>query len=571
MEEYDRKVNDLMRRTAIIIALCVTGILALVLYLATRGNPPPLPGLGEKPTRLQDEIREAYRLARRRPDDSATLERLAMILHANSFYAAAATAYHRARAVDRHNPRLSYYLAILNQDTGHRDQLIALLSETASAATDYVPAQLRLADALRSAAQHADAETRYRKCLGDASIAPFARVGLARLAIERRDWQPASTELHAALETRPAFGPALDLLAVAQGELGLDAEMQATRRRAESALRGLQPPDPWLDELYELCFDPDTLLIMADTAVQVEDGRRASRLYQQALTAAPRDARVRIEFGIALIKQKQFADAVRILEEATRLDPSNVDAHVRLSIALLGNDRVDDAGRIARRAVDLDPGSAEAHNSLGAALTGSGSLELAVKAYRDALRLDPDHVRANVNLANIRSQAGRLDEAAQRYRHALSISARDDQALIGMGAVLVRQGRLKEAEQHYRRALLIRPDAPGAHYDLGVIRAQRGDVKQAMLEYREAIRLDPGHYPALVNLGAELTSQGKFQEAGARFKRALLVRPESADLHNNIGFTYSRLGENKRAAEHYRRALAIDPDHAQAKANLDQL
>jgi tetratricopeptide (TPR) repeat protein len=560
-----------MRRTALIIATGAAIGAAVVLFVNTTTSGPSLPGLDQKPARLQEEIREAYRLAQRGPDDAAVLGRWAMTLHANAFYEAAMHAYQRTRETDRGNPRLCYSFAILNQDTGNRDQQIALLNETVSAAPDYVPAQLRLADALRAANRSAEAETHYRSCREHASLAPFANVGLARLAIDRGEWQSAANELRAALETLPTHGPALDLLAVALGELGLDEEMRATRRHAESALRGLQPPDPWHDELFELCFDPHTLLVMADAAVQVEDGPRASQLYQQAIAAAPQDTGVRIEFGIALIKQKQYGDAIRSLEEALALDPSNVDAHVQLSNALLGENRIDDAGQIARKAVNLDGKSAEAHNALGAALTRAGLVEQAVRAYRDALDLDPDHARANVNLANVLSQAGQLDAAAQHYRHALAISSRDEQALIGLGAVLVRQDRLEDAEENYRRALLINPDSAGAHYDLGVIRARRGDVEQAIREYREAIRLEPSHYPALFNLGAELTAQGKFQEAVARFKRALLVQPNSADLHNNLGFTYSRLGDNERAAVHYRRALAIDPDHAQAKANLDQL
>lgn len=563
------------RRFTISSSIVVTAALAVAIYsiTATRRDSrlPPLPDLREKPARLKTQVREAYRRARRQSDKADSVGHLGMVLHANLFYEAAAPCYQRARELDPSNPLLKYYLAILMQASGESEGPVELLSEIASSAPKYLPAQLRLADAQRSAAQLSDAEARYRVCLAEESVAPFARLGLARVAMEQRDWLTAESELRWALEALPEHGAAFDLLAIVLRELGRDDEARAAQRRAESALRGLLPPDPWLDDLHAFCFDPDYLMVMADAAVQTGDGVRAWRFYQQAMDAAPDSARVRLEFATALIKQKQYADAMPLLEEAIALDAQNAAAHILLAGALMDEGRLDAAVGAARRAISHDSGSADAHNILGAVLTRQGHRTEAAASYTAALRIDPDHTRANVNLGNILSQAGRLDAAAERFRHALSITASDDQALTGMGALLARQNRLDEAAEHCRRALRVKPDSSGAHYNLGIVLAQQGQVEQAILEYREAIRIDPGHFAALVNLGAELSRQGKLDEAIALQKRALLIQPNSADLHNNLGFAYAARGNRALAIEHYKRALAINPAHPQAKGNLDQL
>ena len=563
------------RRFTIGSSILVTAALAVAIYTipASRRDSrlPPLPDLREKPARLKAHVHEAYRRARRQADKADSVGHLAMVLHANLFYEAAAPCYQRARELDPSNLPLKYYLAVLMQTIGESEGIVELLSEIASSAPKHLPAQLRLADAQRSTAQFSAAEAGYRACLTEESFAPFARLGLARVAMEQRDWLTAESELRSTLEAMPRHGAALDLLAIVLRELGRDTEARAAQRSAESALRGLQPPDPWLDDLHAFCFDPDYLMVMADAAVQTGDGMRAWRFYQQAMDAAPASARVRLEFATALVKQAQYADAMPLIKQAIALDAQNIAAHILLAGTLMDNGRLDAAVGAARRAVSHDSRSADAHNILGAALTRQGHLAEASAAYTAALRIDPDHTRANVNLGNILSQAGQLDAAAEHFQHALSVTANDSQALTGMGALLARQNRLDEAAQHCRRAVRVNPDSAGAHYNLGIVLAQQGRLEQAILEYRETIRLVPGHFAALLNLGAELSRQGKLDEAIAFHKRALLIQPNSADLHNNLGFAYAARGNRALAIEHYKRALAINPAHPRAKVNLDRL
>jgi tetratricopeptide (TPR) repeat protein len=561
------------RNALVIVAILMATAIGAYFFFAPspRGALPVLPDLSSKPARLTDELRRAHRAALRNADDPDAVGHLGQMLHANLLHAEAAQCYRRALELDPGNGRWCYYLAVLIQSTGFSDELASLLSQVPGAEPGFLPARLRLADTHRALGNLEVAEAAYRICVADDSFAPFAYLGLARIAMSRGDMVAAEAALTASLNKLSDHGPAVDLLAVVQSRLGKDEDAAAARNRAESARRGLEPPDPWLDQIYGLCLDPDYLMILADGAVQIQEGIRASHFYQLAIEVAPEDPHPRVEFAKAMITQEQSAKAVPLLKGALALDPSNGEAFVQLAAAFMKQGDLRRATDAARRAVELEPRSAASHNILGAILTVQGHIHEAAESLNAALRLDPDHTAALVTMGNILSQAGQPDDAVVHYLRALSIQPRNDLALVGMGALHFRQNRLDEAEEYYARALRVVPELAGAHYDLGVIHASRGNIDLAIEKYREAIRINPDHYPALVNLGAELAELGHLNEAIARFRRALVVRPGSADLHNNLGFAYAANDQPELAAEHYAKALEIDPEHAQASQNLNEL
>ena len=542
-------------------------ILCLSISCARESPFPPLPE-NIQHERMRASLQEAHDAASVNPGSGAAVGELAMRYHANLFYDHAAPCYQRAIALEPLNPQWAYYLGALQQSIGDNSRVAELMTIVEQNAGINLPARMRAADAHFKQADPAQARQLYSQCRADPKVAPFADLALARITIADEDWTSAATHLGHALRAIPDFGEALDTAATVQDRLGNAEQAKALQTRAIDARRGLAPPDPLMDALWERCLDVDYLLILADTAVSAQDGMKASRLYQLAVRAVPGSAQPKLGFANALIKRKQDGEAIPLLLEAQLVDPDNPEILRQLATALMRMGKVKDAIVHARRAAALAPDVAEVLVALGAVELALDNKQAGLAAFQKAIRIDPDHVRARLNIGHMLMMLQRHDEAVPHYQRAIAIRPTQDEAWLGMATVLTKTGKLEDALPYYRETIRLKPDEAANRFDLGAALQELGRSDEAMAAYREALRINPGYHLAIANLGAELDRRGQVDEAIALYRRGIEAKPDAVFLHNNLGFALSRQGKWNEAIAAYRRALEIDPKHPQAKVNL---
>jgi len=97
------------------------------------------------------------------------------------------------------------------------------------------------------------------------------------------------------------------------------------------------------------------------------------------------------------------------------------DEHNSRGLALLKERKFADAASEFRSAVAVDPKHVSALNNLGNALTRLGQLDEAIAAYRETIEIKPDLAEAHLNLAGALKNTGEIDAALDSYRKAASI------------------------------------------------------------------------------------------------------------------------------------------------------
>ncbi len=218
-----------------------------------------------------------------------------------------------------------------------------------------------------------------------------ARVGLARVALEREAFQEAVKVLEEAILREPSSHLVSFLYGRALRGVG------ETERAEELLVRGQQNPnekdlpqeDPFLAQVDRLRIGAKTLGERADQALEKGRSAQALELYHQAVASSPEWPLLRVRYARAL-EQASYRDAAAVqLEKALELDPGLGVAHLRLGHLALRAGEVAAAETSYRNAVTADPELAEAWYSLGAALRGTGRLEEALTNYERAVRLDP--------------------------------------------------------------------------------------------------------------------------------------------------------------------------------------
>lgn len=190
----------------------------------------------------------------------------------------------------------------------------------------------------------------------------------------------------------PAFERALELDASsADATLGLGQSLEQSGRfmEAAQAYRKGAAIDPKIANM---------LLGLAQTLEERGDVDPALSLYGEYLTANSDAVHVRERFGILLMNQKRYEEAIAALAPVVERKPTPANREA-LAQAFLMTDRRGEALRLLRDALQNDPSNTELLVRYANILLHAGETEKAAQHYYTAIKGAPDHVDAWNGLA----------------------------------------------------------------------------------------------------------------------------------------------------------------------------
>jgi tetratricopeptide (TPR) repeat protein len=148
---------------------------------------------------------------------------------------------------------------------------------------------------------------------------PYALVGLARIDLAAGRWSKARERLELA-SAGSDFSIGADLLATVCEQLGDAERAAALRARAKSSGAFYDPPDPWMDEIFEDCLDVYRLTVAAGFADHAGNAPAAQHLIERALTLAPDNAAALYQSGTFAMQRRDYEKARQDFEACVRED-----------------------------------------------------------------------------------------------------------------------------------------------------------------------------------------------------------------------------------------------------------
>jgi tetratricopeptide (TPR) repeat protein len=426
------------RRSWIILGL-VLSILGLVLgsFLINRhathssgmNRLPVMPDLSHNTHALREKVTEADQIARKTfqiggpdvPFGQKTGE-LGKLYQANAYYDQAVLCYKVAMEFDPKNPYWPYLLASVRQEKGENESVWGLLERTIDLAPDYSPAILKLADSYFKTGKTEKASAYYERRLRLLPGDPYALLGLARLALEKSEWQSAQTVLQRAIETDPNFGDAHRIMATVHEHFGRLNEMKLALDRAAQCPPFRPAPDPWIDGLGDLCYEPEQLLVLgakATTGLNLDAA--INNYYRRALEIDPKNSRIHLAMGKALFLTGQTKDARAFFQKTIELDPKSDEAYFHLGVILQIERNLKEAERMFVKALELQPDNENVSNNLGVALLEQKRFPEAIKYLNKVLDIAPENINARYNLGMSLWGMGRTRDAIEQYRQVLRL------------------------------------------------------------------------------------------------------------------------------------------------------
>ncbi len=194
-----------------------------------------------------------------------------------------------------------------------------------------------------------------------------------------------------------------------------------------------------------------------------------------------------VEEGNHHLERGQFAHAERIYQQAISQEPQNARAHYNLGLALWRQGDVERAEAAFAQSLHLDPEDADSYFQIGLIQYDQNNDGEARKSLEQARRLRPADWDTTLWLARLALKQQDYAGAAQTLQDGarLAVERRMEAA-----AQLEEQGRFAQALEQLNLGLGVYPGHAELHYRLGILYdTYATDLQKAMGHYREYLRL----------------------------------------------------------------------------------
>src|SRR2546423_1322100 len=317
---------------------------------------------------------------------------------------------------------------------------------------------------------------------------------------------------------------------------------------------------------------PDYLRLRALIEAGFNDMPSAERDLKQAMSLAPRNVSIALNYANLLWKMGRDADALALYKHSLQIDPNN---HAALTaLGYLSRDMKDPvaAEKYFLKLAELYPQDYVAYFALGDLYTSSKQYERAQANYEKAFQLAPKNalvVAAAINSA-LEAPGHQLPIAKTWVdRTAANVAINDNpQVMRERERYLTFTGHYQEAAELGYKVIEKLPNDPEAPdylaYDLLFL--DRFDEAYKIVQRFEPSRPNDKDLPLVA--GYVEAHTGHPREAEANFTKSLAIDPNDATAYMNRGFVRNDLRESGKAVQDFEMALKLRPNYGEAHLGL---
>ncbi|MDQ8205106.1 tetratricopeptide repeat protein [Pelagicoccus sp. SDUM812003] len=543
----------------------VTGIatLSLAFFLSAQSGTESLPSVPE-PDQAHQKFFEVLEETRNdsiaEPSSHSTWVQLGQVYHANRFLERAEQAYQIALQLTStmgEQAKIYYYLADIALSKGNASTGAELLETCVSLKSDYAPAWLRAGDLALKRGSLADAENCYRNCLAIAPDNRFAELGRIRVLVQNDQAETALPELKKLVVDQPDFVAARAFLAQLYERSG-DRSSAKTLRDENKSVWDAKPDDPWLEDVWQRCYDPRQLGVEFEDLIRIKDYDAALAILDRLVNLSGNEARAHMMRGQVYLETERYALARDAFRKSIQNPDAPEGAYTYLLKALVHIGELAEAENVAREALNAYPDSLDILMEAAGVQMDLGNIESAVSLMERATQLDPYHALANQMLSSIYRRTGQTEKALESLERLRRVSPRDLYPRVAIGAHYLDQRQPENAIPSLQEAFDIEPQDDIREL-LAAAYAQQGDADllkrqfdSAVNRYNQALEIWPASQEAFVSKLKLLLSLERFEEAESTLQAMIEIAGDQLQLLVTLGdvqFKLSKIADAKASWE----------------------
>ncbi|MCP5414282.1 MAG: PEP-CTERM system TPR-repeat protein PrsT [Chromatiaceae bacterium] len=316
--------------------------------------------------------------------------------------------------------------------------------------------------------------------------------------------------------------------------------------------------------------DAETLTLMGDANIQLNDFDAAERYFKEALTTGGGGPVVAQRLAMAQYRGGQRDKGLETMRELVDILPpeAGADTTLLLGFLYLGEGRLDEAEQMARSLLSRSPDDKTYRNFAATVLANQGQPEEARSIYSQLVAEDPAFRPARFNLIKLDISQGRYAEATRELNTILAMEPDNTEALYDSGRVARLKEDYREATQTLEHLRTLRPTWFKAAKELVsaylALNNQAAALKTALDLYAQT----PQSVKAHQLLASTQAAAGDVDDARETLKKASLLAGNDTQRLSNVGNQQLQLGVPEDATWTYTKAVALNPSAYNVRFNL---
>lgn len=237
--------------------------------------------------------------------------------------------------------------------------------------------------------------------------------------------------------------------------------------------------------------------------------------------------------GLSLHQTMLWSNPTTVWKSTLKANPESYAANNNYGVILMEQKKYDEAVQHFTKAIKIAPMLDMPYLNLGAIAALQGDREKALKYYAQAARINPGDSSAFAMQGKLLRQMGRNRESITLLEDAIKKRPGFSELRYELGIDYYAAGLEDKAEEQYAKAIADAPYLPGPYYQLGAILLSRGQVDKSIRLLERALKFTDNAATRNV-LGAAYAQKGDFHRALQEFVKAYKLQRDFEGLRDNL-------------------------------------
>ena len=189
-----------------------------------------------------------------------------------------------------------------------------------------------------------------------------------------------------------------------------------------------------------------------------------------------------------IVRNTEWRDDLTLYQSAVTAYPKSAKMQHALGDALSERGRISEAETAYRNALSVRE-SALTYNNLGNLYAATARFKNATAAYQKAVEIEPNYVEAYMNKGLAAMQTGQITDAHSAFERAAVLNPTNAEIFYNLGVVREKLAQPAQAATAYARAIALRPNWAEAYFNLGKAHRDNGEKTAAIQAYTRFIEL----------------------------------------------------------------------------------
>lgn len=357
-------------------------------------------------------------------DLDSGLRSLGMLYHANRYFSEALLVYDVLIEKDPDNPYWVYLAADVYQSLSDFKSMETSLARVVEMGDEYSPSLFKL----------------------------------GRLEMQRRNYEAAEKLLLRALKVNDRSIAIHDKLIQLYGRMrDLDKKAVVSQARVRLGDSTLVEADPWLDDIYDYCYDAEQLLVRADILIETGSVERAIRYLDRSSEIdrsnwKPHAMRMYLEE-----REGNLDAAIAAGKDAIEKGADIGIALSQITTLLIEKGDASGAENLIKSELLSNAGNVVLYQALAQAQEAGAKTTLALRSLRQAEELNASDAGIQQKLGALLWKTGRKASAVVHFERAVSLSPLDSKSTLYLAQYYIEREDFEKGESYVLKALALEP------------------------------------------------------------------------------------------------------------------